>query len=64
MTDGPLERARGALAAARELDPGDVQYHDLLQIATVQAQIAQAAALERIADRLDAGAVLSDVSAH
>jgi hypothetical protein len=44
-----LDRARAALAAARELDPGDIQYQDLLVIANVQAQVAQAAALERIA---------------
>lgn len=48
-----LDRARGALARARELDPGDVQYQDLLVIAQVQAQIAQAAALEKIADELE-----------
>lgn len=48
-----LDRARSALAAARELDPGNVQYQDLLAIAHVQAQVAQAAALERIAVALE-----------
>lgn len=48
-----LDRARAALAAARELDPGNIQYQDLLVIANLQAQIAQAAALERIAEVLE-----------
>lgn len=50
----PLDRARAALARARELSPGSVEYQDLLVIAQVQAQVAQAAALERIAEVLGA----------
>lgn len=52
MSDS-LDKAKGAIDAARELKPDDPQYVDLLTIARVQAEIAQAEALERLADRLD-----------
>lgn len=49
-----LEKAKAALEQARELDPASsVEYHDLLKIAAVQAELAQAEALERIAAKLD-----------
>lgn len=48
-----LDKAKGALEDARELDPESPVYGDLLVIARVQAELATADALERIADRLD-----------
>ena len=48
-----LEKARGALTQASTLAREDPLYVDLLDVARVQAAVAQAAALERIADRLD-----------
>lgn len=48
-----LDKAKGALAEAAKLGPDDVTYHDLLKIASVQAAVAQADALERIAGKLD-----------
>ncbi|MCU1488262.1 MAG: hypothetical protein JWN67_5008 [Actinomycetia bacterium] len=49
-----LDKALAAIDAARDLDPNqDVEYIDLLSIARLQAEVAQAAALERIADTLD-----------
>lgn len=51
--NGHLEKAKGALTCASSLDPTDPKYGDMLRIATVQAQVAQAAALERLADHLD-----------
>lgn len=44
-----LDKAKAALEHARDLGPEDLAYHDLLKIAAVQAEVAQAAALERIA---------------
>lgn len=57
-----LEKARGAIEAAAELVNGHREqltveqvneYHDLLTVASVQARIAQAEALERLADFLE-----------
>ena len=48
-----LDKAKAALEAAKEEQPGEVRYHDLLEIARTQAAIAQAESLERIAYLLD-----------
>ncbi len=58
-----LDKAKAAMEAARPLAPElpenadkkdrDLMYLDLLNIARVQAEIAQAEALERIADLLE-----------
>lgn len=45
MTGEHLEKAKAALADARDLHPDDVRYRDLLKIASIQAAIAQADAL-------------------
>lgn len=56
-----LDKARQALVDARRWEPGDLVYQDLLTIARVQAEIAQASALERIADALDGRASQVDL---
>lgn len=67
-----LEKARAALAAAAEianktdlLDEQEIRsrtnYHQLLDVAGIQAQLAQADALERIADVLFNRAVYVEV---
>lgn len=48
-----LDKAKAALEHARDLGPGDLAYHDLLRIVEVQAQVAQADAMERIAGCLE-----------
>jgi hypothetical protein len=48
-----LDKARAALEAAAEKHPGSLR-DELLIIARVQADVAQAEALERIADVLEA----------
>ncbi len=48
----PLDKARGAVAAAREQQDGSVAYLVLLQIAQTQAAISQAESLDRIAEKL------------
>lgn len=56
---GHLAKAKAALEAARDLDVdlGEVEmpkrYHRLLDLAQVQAAVAQAEALERIAGALE-----------
>jgi hypothetical protein len=52
--NGHLAKAQEALEAARTYEPGDVVFSDLLSIARVQAEVAQAAALEKIVDLLTA----------
>ncbi len=54
-----LDKARAALEKAKELAPKPddstihPQYRELLEVAGVMAAVAQAEALERIADRLE-----------
>jgi hypothetical protein len=48
-----LMKAKAALADARDLDILDPQYTELLICARVQAEVAQADALERIAAVLE-----------
>lgn len=48
-----LTKARGALEEARNHDAGSVTWTDLLGVARVQAEVAQADALERIAAALE-----------
>lgn len=46
-----LDKAKMALTEARDLTPGvDGHYDELLIIARIQAEVAQADALERLAD--------------
>jgi hypothetical protein len=49
-----LDKAKAALDAARDLDPSDLTYMDLLTISRLQAEIAQAEALTEIASSLRA----------
>lgn len=49
MLDSALDKARGALREARDTEVGSRSYERLLTIAMIQADIAQAEALERIA---------------
>jgi hypothetical protein len=48
-----LEKSKDALTQAGKHDTTDPVYRNLLHIAEVQAQVAQACALERIANRLE-----------
>jgi hypothetical protein len=48
-----LEKAQGALTAASGLDHTDPKYIELLDIARVQAAVAQAVALEAIVEFFD-----------
>jgi hypothetical protein len=50
-----IDKAKGALVAASTLDSSTdpIRFGDLLLIARTQAEVASAAALERIADHLD-----------
>lgn len=45
-----LEKARAALAKAKSIDPAVREYVWLLEIAKIQAEIAQAEAMNRLAD--------------
>lgn len=51
-----LDKAKAALEAARDLDNASLAQLDLLNIAKVQAEVAQAEALTRIADVAEAWA--------
>lgn len=48
-----LEKAQAALAEAKDTEEGSRHRLALLDIAQVQAQVSQAASLDRIADCLD-----------
>lgn len=51
--DTHLDKAKGALEHAREFDNRSPQQDDLLLVARIQAEVAQADALERIAGVLE-----------
>ena len=48
-----LDKARAALVEAKDLEPNTARYLYLMEIVRVQAALAQAAAMERIAEVLE-----------